>query len=1082
MDEEEAIPSPRIIDDDEVIADSEEEGDRNGAGRGEYDSFMDMDGGAFFPEPAAQNKSAAAPLERTSSVSAFTDTTGMGYPAPPPAQGMPFSAISTFTTTTTTSAKKEKGKKLAADTSIDSVSASGNATDFDQISSMLSTNIADRAKMRQRTQTKKVVEDVIELTSDDDDELKLKPAKPKATAKDKQVEKAAEGQREKPRPRPKPKPKPKVKNPPEQPKDLEPMTMQPPHGVGVEVPTASTSDLPPALKPRPRPRPRKRAKTPEAENTISAPPSKAADFILPSSPPHGPEIPIATFPMIPSSTALSTHLVATDPAGPSVQGSYNAYTNNTIAVHLPRIETLSNPLTEDKQAPPSSPNSLFSEGAESFTTHIRKRKRPSHPNPYAEGGDEEDEMDQLIPSSNTMRKLPPPPTFFAGSSSSSFSGGLGRNDLPGVNAVPPPADQEHDIVDLTMLPPTMPPAAKPTKSAATTVKKKKKTKPVHDDAAFDDTFDSAPLVILDEDDADDDFDPSGAGKKGKAKAKSAKSAKEKKQKEKKEKAPKKDKGKGKEVPKDVSLNEDDFTAAAATGVTPDIDIPAIATESTTKSTNTPPGPPAPRAQVEVVITSKPPSTKKKGKSQSKAKAKDKDQGKEKDKEVFKSREFIEESDDELGMGFPGAPTFGGGIREVPETPTIPRPKPAPGQTEPLAGSAAPAAASFPRSTETDDVPTKRRASGVKRKAIIDSDEDEEENVDLVGKESNAGEEGQDMDEVVIASSKSKKRKTHGQEEDEPAEKAPFLSLSSSSLSKSKSKAKGKGKAKQVILSDDEDEYPGGGDEVHVEEEDVPEVSAKKAKGKGKQKETTSKTRGSKSTSRKVVHDEEEDGEAQNDDAGNNLEEEEEEAQHKKPTPEDTRISAKENINMTPAPAASKPTYATPNPLYTTPAPRPASTTAAGSLNRRSSTPIYANYTIAPRKSGRPMSELIRHVNSLPGSPFPSPHPTSASAGSKLKPLLFRTHTSTAYNPMLKSQRSLLSKIAPLHPNRRTPPPPPPPPPPRKKSKKELEMEEKWEEEMIEDAGGVDAWAAMGDDERKEMRRMKWARELNGWDD
>ncbi|KAF9560730.1 hypothetical protein CPC08DRAFT_636299 [Agrocybe pediades] len=129
-----------------------------------------------------------------------------------------------------------------------------------------------------------------------------------------------------------------------------------------------------------------------------------------------------------------------------------------------------------------------------------------------------------------------------------------------------------------------------------------------------------------------------------------------------------------------------------------------------------------------------------------------------------------------------------------------------------------------------------------------------------------------------------------------------------------------------------------------------------------------------------------------------------------------------------------------------------------------------------------MSELIRHVNSLPGSPFPSPHPTSASAGSKLKPLLFRTPTSTAYNPMLKSQRSLLSKIAPLHPNRRTPPPPPPPPPPRKKSKKELEMEEKWEEEMIEDAGGVDAWAAMGDDERKEMRRMKWARELNGWDD
>ena len=66
---------------------------------------------------------------------------------------------------------------------------------------------------------------------------------------------------------------------------------------------------------------------------------------------------------------------------------------------------------------------------------------------------------------------------------------------------------------------------------------------------------------------------------------------------------------------------------------------------------------------------------------------------------------------------------------------------------------------------------------------------------------------------------------------------------------------------------------------------------------------------------------------------------------------------------------------------------------------------------------------------------------------------------------------MLSRIASLHPNRRTPPPPPP----RKKSKA-LEMEERWEEEMIVESG-VEAWAVLGDDERRDMRRAKWAREL-----
>ncbi|KIM35272.1 hypothetical protein M413DRAFT_351267 [Hebeloma cylindrosporum] len=35
------------------------------------------------------------------------------------------------------------------------------------------------------------------------------------------------------------------------------------------------------------------------------------------------------------------------------------------------------------------------------------------------------------------------------------------------------------------------------------------------------------------------------------------------------------------------------------------------------------------------------------------------------------------------------------------------------------------------------------------------------------------------------------------------------------------------------------------------------------------------------------------------------------------------------------------------------------------------------YEIAPRRSTIPMSELIRRANSMPGSPFPTPHPSSS---------------------------------------------------------------------------------------------------------
>ncbi|EEB90361.1 hypothetical protein MPER_11442 [Moniliophthora perniciosa FA553] len=123
-----------------------------------------------------------------------------------------------------------------------------------------------------------------------------------------------------------------------------------------------------------------------------------------------------------------------------------------------------------------------------------------------------------------------------------------------------------------------------------------------------------------------------------------------------------------------------------------------------------------------------------------------------------------------------------------------------------------------------------------------------------------------------------------------------------------------------------------------------------------------------------------------------------------------------------------------------------------------------------------MSELIRRVNAQPGSPF-SPASSTKTATPYAKP-----GTPTAYSPYLKSSRSMLSRIAPLHPNRRTPPPLPPPPPPKKKSKKELELEEKWEEELVDSVGGMTEWLALSDQERKDMRKMKREKELYGWEE
>ncbi|KAJ7455295.1 hypothetical protein B0H11DRAFT_2067544 [Mycena galericulata] len=142
--------------------------------------------------------------------------------------------------------------------------------------------------------------------------------------------------------------------------------------------------------------------------------------------------------------------------------------------------------------------------------------------------------------------------------------------------------------------------------------------------------------------------------------------------------------------------------------------------------------------------------------------------------------------------------------------------------------------------------------------------------------------------------------------------------------------------------------------------------------------------------------------------------------------------------------------------------------------------ISSRYTIASRTKSTPMAELIRKVNSRPGSPFPASAsrlraPSLGGAASPSTP-------SASYSPFNKFSRSALSRIAPLHPNRRTPPPPLPPPPPKPKTKKEKEREERWEEEMIEAVGGWDAWKLLTEEEQKAAKRAKWAHELEGWED
>ncbi|OJT07196.1 hypothetical protein TRAPUB_1952 [Trametes pubescens] len=120
-----------------------------------------------------------------------------------------------------------------------------------------------------------------------------------------------------------------------------------------------------------------------------------------------------------------------------------------------------------------------------------------------------------------------------------------------------------------------------------------------------------------------------------------------------------------------------------------------------------------------------------------------------------------------------------------------------------------------------------------------------------------------------------------------------------------------------------------------------------------------------------------------------------------------------------------------------------------------------SYTIGAKSTKHtPMSELIRRASAQPGSPFPA----------TARPV---------YSPLVKGSKAVLRRIAPLHPNRRTPPPAPPRAPPPKKTKKMLELEEKWEMEL-EDS--VDGWYAMAESERAALKRAKKDAELGIYED
>ena len=366
------------------------------------------------------------------------------------------------------------------------------------------TNIADRAKTRQRNPKSSiqssfakpkpnamassdgqlerqksngnVSSDIIELTSDeDDDELSLRPSKLK--------------------PRPRPEPRLKVKD-----KPGDTSSDKTPNVFGTtEGNTDNSPHAIPDSRPRPRPRPLVRRNKIAQEGTVPPPllPLGIPD-LLPSSSEsasHGPELPIATSPI-----QLRPNISQLLPSDPPLPTLTTIHDENV----LPQIETLPN---LDFDGPLSSPSSLFGD----LSGPTKKRKRTNFDLDIDELASDIDldsgkrgtgatlsDYDNGVAAQVPPHLLPPPPTFFGGSSSSSIGGGDRR--IPHVPA--------RDIVDLTMLPPTIQPTSVATAkkvAKAKTSRRKKGNK-----------------IGMNEDELDDDFDPIESTKKAKSKPKSKK--------------------------------------------------------------------------------------------------------------------------------------------------------------------------------------------------------------------------------------------------------------------------------------------------------------------------------------------------------------------------------------------------------------------------------------------------------------------------------------------------------------------------------------------------------------------------------
>ena len=156
----------------------------------------------------------------------------------------------------------------------------------------------------------------------------------------------------------------------------------------------------------------------------------------------------------------------------------------------------------------------------------------------------------------------------------------------------------------------------------------------------------------------------------------------------------------------------------------------------------------------------------------------------------------------------------------------------------------------------------------------------------------------------------------------------------------------------------------------------------------------------------------------------------------------------ENTTPPPGPVGSK--------TNSNVAPSSASRKTPGLISTSSFVRLNYGHSLASKETTMTMTDIIKKANSAAGTP----------SGVK------------SHSSLMKGSRSVLRKIAPLHARRKTPPPLPPKPPPPKKTKKQLELEEKWEEELEET---IEGWGALSSQERELLRKQKRDMEM-GYED